>query len=236
MTALPTDPAGDARRETRRAALVAAIAGLAFPVWVFTTMVVAEGFRGDMPEVDEPGRQLVPWIADNFTRIRVVATMRMVMWIVLLVFVVALVQYTRRRVGLLGLLTVALTAAGTAVGVAGQAVFASPTMVWELNERNLAANLDPGVARWMLISGDVSGTFAAMLFGAALATLGIRFLCSDVMARRFLGITAIVIGAGALLGPVLGNGNDNPLPAFLALWAIVAAILLLVARRRAAAE
>lgn len=214
------------------ATLVAAISGLLFPVWLFATLMVAESYKGDTPGVDEPSAELIPFLRDNFLRIRVVAAMSIVGWIILLVFLTSLVRVTSRHIDLVSTVSVALAAAGAAVAVAGQAAFASPTLVWELNRDNLAQNLDPGVARWLLFAGEVSGIAAGMLVGAALVALAILFMRSRIYARRFLGVTALVLGAGGLLTPVFGGGGSLIEP--LIPWAIVTAILLLVSRRRPA--
>ena len=150
-------------------------------------------------------------------------------WALLLILFISLLFASGRGLVLLKTISVALMGAFTAVAVGGQALFASPTLVVDMTDAKIAEDLDPGLARGLVLLPDTMSAVGGILLGLAFLVLGWVLWASDLVGRRFLAITAGLMGLFGSINLVLGGGS--PILS-VAVWAVAAAILTLISRQR----
>jgi hypothetical protein len=222
--------ADDWAKARRRAGLVTGVAGLGLPLSVFVTLLVVGQYRANyVPGIDAPSGDFVTFYADNFSKIRLTATLTVWSTVLVLVLFISLIRYISGWFDLLGTLAVALAASATAVSVAGQALFASPTLVFEMTDSKIADNLDAGVARTLIAIPDTLDAVSGILFGLAFIALGIMIFGSDIVGRRFLAVSAGLMGVFGAVNLVLGGGGGF---ITIILWGVPAAVLVLISRSR----
>jgi hypothetical protein len=95
---------------------------------------------------------------------------------------------------------------------------------------DIARNLSPGTARLLFLVPDTMASVGGVAYALGFLALAVVLLRSDLTGRRFLGITAALMGIFGTMNLVLGGGGGMML--VVAPWALVAAILLIVSRRR----
>jgi hypothetical protein len=213
----------------RLAILVAAIAGLVLVPWFWVGNGVT-AFRGLEPDVGAPGQQFLEFYADNASRVPARAMVFVVMWVLILVLVVGVVRAATPRLDLAGILTISLAGAATASTVVAEGVLAWPALAFSDDAGGVAANLEPEMARAVLLSRDGLHAPAAVLVGASLLLVAWLLFRSHLWAHRVMAVLTAVVGAFAaatlMLGPEsLGPGLIGP-------WGLVMGIILLVARHR----
>ena len=197
---------------------------------VLVTLLVVGSYKDNyVPGIDAPRDDFVAFYTDNFARVRLTATLTVWSSVLVLVFFISLMHFVNARFDLLGSLAITLAAAATAVSVAGQALFASPTLVFEMTDAKIADNLDSGVARALIMVPDSLDAVGGVLFGFAFIALGIRIFGSDIAGRRFLGITAGLMGGFGAVNLMLGGGGGF---ITIILWTVPAAVLVLISRSR----
>jgi len=225
------DRIDDVTSARRAAALTAAVAAFAQPVWLIATLIVVGGYRNNhIPGVDDPAGEFVRFYADNFSRIRVTSTMFILGWVLMLVVLVAVVRAASPRLGLPGILAVTLAGASTAASVTAQGLFTFPTLVVDMTARKIPENLDPGVARFLVMAGDSVPNAAGVLTGVALLLVAVVLARSDLWGHWVLAVTAGLFGAVAVVNMMLGgsgNGMIGMIP-----WGLLTGVILLIARSR----
>ena len=193
----------------RSAALTGAIAAFVLPIGLIATLSVVSGYQGNyIPGVDAPRRDFVRFYTDNFSRIRVTSTMFILLSVLVLVVIVAVVRAAAPHAGLLGIVAITLAGASTAVSVAVQALFVSPTVVLEMTGQNLPRNLDPGVARFLVLAADGAPNAAGVLIGVALILMAVLLVRGDLWGHWVLGITAALMGAVGVVNMVIGGAGN----------------------------
>jgi hypothetical protein len=215
----------------RSAALVAAAAAFLLPAWFIATLVVVGSYRDNsIPGVGAPDQDFVQFYVDNFSKIPVTSTMFVIGWVLVLVVLVAVVRALSARVTLPGILAVTLAGAFTAVGVASQGLFTYPTIALEFTAENVPANLDPGVARFLVLSAEPVQNTGGVLLGVALLMISLVAVRSDLWGHWVIAGLAAVMGAVGVLNMLLGGGGTiviGMIP-----FGIIAGIVLLIARAR----
>jgi hypothetical protein len=214
----------------RRAALVAGVAGLALPVSLLATLLSLGSYRENFtPGVGDSDLMFTRFYEDNFGKIRLTETLAVWSSVLVFVFVVSLIHVLDRRSDLVRSVVIGLAAAATAVETTGHALLVSPTLVFEMTADNIGANLDPGVARALIMIPDTLSAVAGILFGFAFIGLGLMILGSDLTGRMYLGVTALLIGTFGPVNLLLGGGGGL---LTVTLWIVPAAVLVLIYRKR----
>lgn len=222
----PVDPTAGARRS---AALVAAVVAFVAPVWLFATLVVVGSYKDNyMPGLGAPERDFVQFYVDNFSKIPLTSTMFIVGWAMILVVLVALVRALTPRMTLPGILAVTFAGVSTAVSVASQGLFTYPTIVLEMTAERIPANLDPAVARFLMLSTEAVQNAGGVLIGAALLMVALLAARSDLWGHWAIAVVAALMGVVGSLNMVLGGGGSmvvGMIP-----FGIFVGVVLLIAR------
>jgi hypothetical protein len=214
----------------RRAATVAAVAGLALAPWFYVAVSVGK-LRTESPTAGAPMGQYVDFYVDNFSRIPVRATAFIVQWAIILVLLVAVVRAACRRLDLAAIVSIGLAGAATAVYVVAEGIGAWPVhAATDMTAERIHGSLDPGVAQALVLSRDGLHAAAAVLLGISLLIIAWLVARSDLWGHPTLaaltGIAGVSASASMLLGPeFIGVGALLP-------WGIGVAVVMLVARRR----
>lgn len=216
----------------RRAAVVAVIAGFGLPVyfWVAGALVGAD----ESPSERAPAAKFVDYYADGFSRIPVQATAAVVMWAIWLVVVLAVVRAACRRLDLAAIAAMTLAGVATAVFVMAEGVLAWPTVGMDMTAARLRADLDPDVARAMVLSRDGLHSVAAVALGLAMFVVAWLLVRSDLWGRWALGVLAFLAGVSACTSIVVGPEGIGP--GLVLVWGIVVAVVVLIGWRRWAPE
>lgn len=224
----PTDPTV---AERRSAALVAAVAAFVVPVWLSAALVLVGTYRDNyMPGLDAPDQDFVQFYVDNFSKIPLTSTMFIVGWALILVVLVAIVRALTPRLTLPGILAITFAGVSTAVSVASQGLFTYPTLVFEMTAERVPSNLDPAVARFIVLSTEGIQNAGGVLIGVALLMLALLAARSDLWGHWVIAVIAALMGAVGTLNLVLGGGGSmvvGMIP-----FGIVAGVVLLIARSR----
>jgi hypothetical protein len=213
--------------ERRRAALVAAIAGLVLVPW-FWVANAATSLRGD-PETEASAQRFLDFYADNVARIPVRGTAFVLMWVLILVLVVAVVRAATSRLGLAAVLAITLAGGAVTSAVVAEGVLVWPTFAFRGVASDLVAHLDPEVARSVVLSRDGLHAPAAVLIGISLLLVAWLLARSDLWGRRAMAMLTAIIGAFSAATLLLGPESFGP--SLIGPWGLVIGILLLVARR-----
>jgi hypothetical protein len=220
-------PADETRAARRLAAVVAAAAAVALPVWFWVTTAVWG--LGDTPPPGAPAAAFRAFYVDSHAAFPMYATANIVMWTLLLVVLVAVVRAAVTRIDLVAVLAITLAGAATAVTVMAEGVLAWPALV-TAGPQELTADLDPAVAQALVLSRDGLHGPALVLFGLALLLIAGLLARSDLWGHRTVAVLTAVTGglsaAYILLGPE-SAGAILTVP-----WAIAMAVALLVDRAR----
>lgn len=208
-----------------------AVAGIAVPVLAFATLVVVGSYAGNfVPGVNDAPRRFVTFYEENFTKIRLSSTLDLVTTGALLVFLVALTLAAARRIDVFAVLAIVFATAGTAVTMTGRGLFVSPTVVVEMTRDDIARNLSPETARFLVLVPDTMADAGGVAYALGFLALTVVLLRSELAGRWFLGVTAALMGIFGTVNLLLGGGGG--MMPVVAIWALVAAILLIVSRRR----
>ena len=215
----------------RRSALVAAVVAFVVPVWFFATLVVVGSYRDNyVPKPEDSGERFVQFYVDNFSKIRVTSTMFVIGWVLILVVLVALLRALTPTNTLPGTLAVTSVGAWLAVTVASQGLFTWPTLIPEVSASEVAANLDPGVARFLVLGVEGVQAPGGILLGVSLLMVALVAARSDLWGHHAIAIVAAIMGVVGTLNMVLGGGGTGT--EGMILFGIVVGVLLLIARRR----
>jgi len=212
----------------RRAAIVAVVAGFGLPVYFWVVGALVGGI--DTPSERAPAARFVDYYVDEFSRIPVDATAAIVMWAIWLVVVLAVVRAACRRLDLAAIVAIALAGVATAVFVMAEGVLAWPTVGVDVSASRLRADLDPDVARAMVLSRDGLHAAAAVALGLAMFVVAWLLVRSDLWGRWVLGVLALLAGVSACSSIVVGPEGIGP--GLVLLWGIVVAIVVLLGWRR----
>jgi hypothetical protein len=224
-------PAGDVRgqdngvAERRRAAVVAAVAGVGVPVWFSVTMALWG--VGDTPPPGAHARDFLDFYVDSYSGFPASATANVVLWALLLVLLVAVVRAAVTRLDLAAILAITLAGVATACAVIAEGVRAWPALVYDSPEA-LGTNLDPAVAQALVLSRDGLHAPALALFGLVLLSIAWLLARSDLWGHKTMTVLTAIVGVFSfgyiLLGPE-SIGAVLTVP-----WGIAMAIVLLVDR------
>jgi hypothetical protein len=215
----------------RRAALVAAVAGLVLVPWFLAIEPVA-GFRPASPSVGAPAQDFVDFYVDNFSRIPLNSTLFIGQWVIALVLMVAVVRAACRRLDCAAIVAITLAGASTAIYVLGEGVRAWPVLsTTEMTAGELRDNLDPGLAQAALLSRDGIHAAAAVLVGVSVLVTAWLLAKSDLWGRWVMSVLGVLAGAFALSSLLVGPEGFGPGFIFV-LWGPVVAVLLLAGRWR----
>ena len=224
----PTDATVGARRS---AALVAAVVAFVVPPWFIASLAVVGSYKGNyMPGLDAPDGDFVQFYVDNFSKVPLTSTMFIVGWALILVVLVALVRALAPRLTLPGILAVTFAGISTAVSVASQGLFTYPTIVFEMTAERIPANLDPAVARFIVLSTEGVQNAGGVLIGVALLMAALVAARSDLWGHWVIAVVAGLMGVVGTLNMVLGGGGSmivGMIP-----FGIFVGVVLLIARSR----
>lgn len=226
-TVPPQDPAAAATAARRRAGLVAAVAGLVLLPWFWSVQAVAS--LGASPPLGGPDQEFVDFYADNYSRLPVNATLFIGQWVILLVFLVALIRAASWRLDLAALLAITLAGASTAIYVGAEGVRLWPVFQGDMTAAKLRDQLDPVLAQAALVSRDGLHAPASVLMGASVLVIAWLLARSGLWAHWVMSGLAALAGAYALSSVV--GGQEGWGPGFIILWGPVTAVLLLIGRR-----
>ncbi len=222
------EPDADGSRARRRATVVAAVAGLALApyFWIATAVV---GWPGEnAPPTSAPANDFVHFYAEEVSHIPLAATVAIGQWVVWLVLVVSVVRAACRRLDLAAILSIALAGVSTAVFVAAEGVLAWPTIGMTADE--ITANLDPGVAKAMVLSRDGLHAAAGVTLGISLLVVSWLLARSDLWGHRLLAVIGSLAGASACTSMIVGP--DGIGAGAILLWGIAVAVVILIGLRR----
>ncbi|MBK9179438.1 MAG: hypothetical protein IPM45_07625 [Acidimicrobiales bacterium] len=212
---------------------MSAVAAFVLPAWLMATLSVVGGYRGNyVPGVDAPERDFVRFYVDNFSRIPVTSTMFILAWVLVLVVLVGVVRAASARLDLVGVLAVTLVGASTAVSVATQGLFTYPTLVLEMTAGNMSENLDPGVARFLVLSTEAAQSAAGILTSVALLLIALLLARSDLWGHWVLAVTAAVMGVVGTMNMIIGGGGVGNGTIGIIPWGLLSGVILLIARSR----
>ena len=196
--------------EQRAAVVVAAVVAVVVPVWFFGTLVVVGTYRNNyMPGLDAPDRDFVQFYVDNFSEIPLTSTMFIIGWALVLVVLVALVRALTPRLTLPGILAITFAGVSTAVSVASQGLFTYPTIVFEMTAERIPANLDPAVARFIVLSTEGVQNAGGVLIGVALLMVALVAARSDLWGHWVIAVVAGLMGVVGTLNMVFGGGGSS---------------------------
>lgn len=224
----PTDRAVAARRS---AALVAAVVAFVVPVWFIAALAVVGSYRGNyMPGLDAPDQDFVQFYVDNFSKIPLTSTMFIIVWTLILVVLVAIVRALSPRLTLPGILAITFAGVSTAVSVASQGLFTYPTLAFEMTAERIPANLDPAVARFLVLSTEGIQNAGGVLIGVALLMVALLAARSDLWGHWAIAVVAALMGVVGTFNMLLGGGGSMVVG--LSPFGIFAGVVLLIARSR----
>jgi hypothetical protein len=214
----------------RRAALVAAVAGLVLLPW-FWLVEALVGFEPVSPPLGAPEQEFINFYVENTSRIPLNATLFIGQWVIILVLVVSMAVTACRRMGLAAVLAITLAGAATAIYVGAEGVRLWPVMAADMSAENLRKDLDPGLAQAASLSRDGLHAPASVLLGVAVLLIAWLLARSDLWGRWVMSGLAVVAGVFALSSVVVGPEGFGPGFIFV-VWGPVSAVVLLVGRRR----
>lgn len=220
-----TDPAA-ARRS---AALVAAVVAFVVPPWFIASLAMVGTYKDNyMPGLDAPDRDFVQFYADNFSKIPLTSTMFIIGWALILVVLIALVRALASRMTLPGILAITFAGISTAVSVASQGLFTYPTILVEMTAERIPANLDPAVARFIVLSTEGIQNGGGVLIGMALLMVALLAARSDLWGHWAIAVVAVLMGVAGSLNMVLG-GSGSMVVGMIP-FGIFVGVVLLIAR------
>jgi hypothetical protein len=207
----------------RRAAVVAAIAGLAVPVWFW----ISEGLFGLVgPPDDAAAGDYIDFYVENFSQLPRIATAYVGLWALILVLFIAVVRAAVTRLNVAALVAVGLAVASAAAAAIVEGVRAWPTLTFE-TAAQLADTLDPVVAQALVDSrGGLHGP-AVALSGIAMLVIAWLLVRSDLWGHTVLAVLTGLSGAATAVFMLFGPEG----PALTVPWGIVVAVVLLVGLR-----
>ena len=224
-------PADHTVEERRSAALVAAVVAFVVPPWFVAALALVGSYRDNyVPGLDAPDQDFIQFYVDNFSKIPVTSTMFIVGWVLVLVVLVALVRALNPRLTIPGILAITFAGVSTAVSVASQGLFTYPTLIFEMTADRIPANLDPAVARFIVLSTESIQNAGGVLIGMALLMVALLASRSDLWGHRAIAVVAALMGVVGTLNMVLGGGGSmivGMIP-----FGIFVGVLLLIARSR----
>jgi len=222
----PMDSTVEARR---RAALVAAVVAFVVPPWFITSLALVGSYRDNyVPGLDAPDRDFVQFFVDNFSKIPLTSTMFIIGWTLILIVLVALVCALSSRLTLPGILAITFAGISTAVSVASQGLFTYPTILVEMTAERIPANLDPAVARFIVLSTEGIQNGGGVLIGIALLMVALLAARSDLWGHWFIAVVAAMMGVAGSLNMVLG-GSGSMVVGMIP-FGVFVGIVLLIAR------
>ena len=228
MVGSQTDQLGADRRN---AALVAAVVAFVVPVWFMATLTAVGSYRGNyIPGVDDPDQDFIQFYVDNHSKIPLTSTMFIIGWVLILVVLVAVVRALAPRMTLPGILAITLAGTSTAVSVVSQGLFTYPTITYELTAEKVPANLDPAVARFIVLSTEPVQNAGGVLIGVAMLMVALIAARSDLWGHRVIAVIAGIMGAVGVLNMVLGGGGTAVIG--MVPFGVVTGIVLLIGRSR----
>jgi hypothetical protein len=214
----------------RRAALVAAVAGLALVPYFLVVVNMLTDLRTVSPPPGAPANDFVDFYVDNFSRIPLHATAFIVQWVITLVLLVAVVRSACVRLDLAATVAITLAGASTAVYVFTEGLGAWPALSFDMNAAKVRGNLDASVAEALVLSRDGLHAAASVLVGISLLVIAWLLARSDLWGHWLLSVLAVVAGVSAMASMVLGPEFIGP--GLLWVWGIVVSVVLLVARSK----
>ena len=226
------DPLGDRLVEAQRsAALVAAVVAFVVPVWFIAALAVVGTYRGNgQPGAGAPDEDFIRFYVDNFSKIPLTSTMFIIGWALILVVLIAQVRALEPRLTLPAILAIAFAGMSTAVSVASQGLFTYPTITLGLTAENIPANLDPAVARFLVLSAEAVQNAGGVLLGVAMLMVALLAAHSELWGHWAIALIAAIMGSAGTLNMVLGGSGSfvvGMIP-----FGIVTGIVLLTARSR----
>ncbi len=217
--------------ERRSAALVAAVVAFVVPPWFMATLTLVGSYRDNyMPGLDAPDRDFVQFYVDNFSKVPLTSTMFIVGWALVLMVLIALVRALNPRLMLPGILAITFAGVSTAVSVASQGLFTYPTLAFEMTAERIPANLDPAVARFIVVSTEGIQAAGGVLMGVALLMVALLAARSDLWGHWAIAVVAALMGLAGTLNMVLG-GTGSMIFGMIP-FGIFVGVVLLIARSR----
>lgn len=183
-----------------------------------------------MPGLDAPDRDFVQFHVDNFSKVPLTSTMFIVGWVLVLVVPIALVRALNPRLMLPGILAITFAGVSTAVSVASQGLFTYPTLAFEMTAERIPANLDPAVARFIVVSTEGIQAAGGVLMGVALLMVALLAARSDLWGHWAIAVVAALMGLAGTLNMVLG-GTGSMIFGMIP-FGIFVGVVLLIARSR----
>ncbi len=224
----PTDLTVAARRS---AALVAAVVAFVVPPWFIASLAMVGTYKDTyQPGLDAPDRDFVQFYVDNFSKIPLTSTLFIIGWALILIVLIALVRALTPRLTLPGILAITFAGISTAVSVASQGLFTYPTIVPEMTADKIRANLDPAVARFIVLSTEGVQNGGGVLIGLALLMVALLAARSDLWGHWAITAFAAVMGVAGTFNMVLG-GSGSMVVGMIP-FGIFAGVVLLIARAR----
>lgn len=215
----------------RHSALVGAVCAFVVPIWLIATLVVVGSYRDNhVPKPGDAADSFVRFYVDNFSTIRITSTMFIVGWVLVLVVLASLVHALEPRRTLLGTFAVTMAGLWLAVLVVAQGLFTWPTLIPEVQATDLPVNLDPGVARFLVLSIDGVQGAGGVLLGVALLLVALIAVRSDLWGHTVIAVVAALLGVAGVLNMVLGGGGTGV--EGMILFGLLGGPILLVARHR----
>ncbi len=218
----------------QRAALVAAIAGLALLPYFLAIAPIA-GFHPVSPPLGSPAQEFVDFYVANASRIPLNVTLFIGQWVIQLVLLVGIVRAACRRVGVGAIVAIAVSTAATAIYVGAEGVLLWPVLASDMSAEKLRTALDPQLAAAAVLSRDGLHAPAGVLLGVALLVIAGLLGAGDLWGHWAMSGLALLVGAVALSSVLVGPQGLGPGLIFV-LWAPVTGVLLLVGRRRVRAR
>ncbi len=151
-------------------------------------------------------------------------------WVLVLVVLIALVRALNPRLMLPGILAITFAGVSTAVSVASQGLFTYPTLAFEMTAERIPANLDPAVARFIVVSTEGIQAAGGVLMGVALLMVALLAARSDLWGHWAIAVVAALMGLAGTLNMVLG-GTGSMIFGMIP-FGIFVGVVLLIARSR----
>ena len=234
--AAPRDGRGDSPTDLRvvarrSAALVAAVVAFVVPPWFIASLALVGSYKNNyQPGLDAPEQDFVQFYVDNFSKIPLTSTMFIIGWALILVVLIALVRALTPRLTLPGILAINFAGISTAVSVASQGLFTYPTILVEMTTERLAGNLDPAVARFIVLSAEGVQNAGGVLIGLALLMVALLAARSDLWGHWAIAVVAGLMGVAGTFNMVLG-GSGSMVVGMIP-FGIFVGVVLLIARSR----
>jgi hypothetical protein len=219
-----------ASRARRRAGLGAAVAGLALVPYFWIATATVGWPADDAPPVGAPATEFVRFYVEGFSRIPLTATVAIGHWALWLVLLVSVVRAACRDLDLAAILSITLAGASTAVYVAAEGVLAWPTVGMTADE--ISENLDPGVAKAIVLSRDGLHAAAGVTLGISLLVVSWLLTRSDLWGHWLLAVVGFGAGVSACTSTVVGP--DGIGAGAVLLWGLAVAVVILGGRGRSA--